>query len=302
MDEPLQTSNPFHWWGKAISLDLNGEIELSRGCFQTSADLFFKETSEKPSIARPSFEYTTLMEAFGSVQSARLLKAKQDYESALSMFARGSEILRSTVHFGFLSAYVSACATLETAVEFEDPPDQVDAFKNAITLFEQSKLALSLRDERHPILNRIDSLIKYSIEQALDSESKERWRRGPASNNQALVGPLHAQYRNVLAKPSEKPQPESRFVLNYFPLEDWKRAISSGFVVTYMDPDSLLLANVGSNPVRVESLGQEKVSLTIEPRTSTSYRIPAESKGRIRVTYVDIKTNYGYDEGCLLLL
>jgi hypothetical protein len=302
MGEPLQTNNPFEWWGRAVSLDLKGETELSKGHFERSADLFFKQTCENPATARASFEYSTLMDAFGRVQSARLLKREQDYESALSIFATASEILRSTVHFGFLSAYVSSCATLETATEFGNPLDQIDGFKNAITLLEQSKLALSLRDERHPMLDRIESVIRYAVARALDAESKEGSKRGGASSNQDSVSPTQEPFADIGVKPFEKSDIESGFVPNYFPLEDWKRAILSGYIVTYIDQDSLLLANVGTNPVRVESLGRDRVSLTIEPKSTTSYKIPVESKGRIRITYVDVRTNSSYDEGCLLLL
>ena len=118
------------------------------------------------------------MDAFAIVQQARRLKLNLKYEESLSEFTKAAEILRSTVHFGFLSGYESGCATLETALELKDPDESFQAFKNAIALFEQSKLALGFRDEKHPMVEVIDSLIKYSISEAFLAESRSLSQSG----------------------------------------------------------------------------------------------------------------------------
>ena len=119
----------------------SGELEASKSWFSQAAHLFFDLGSVTSSrVERALFEYSTLMDAFTIVQQARRLKLDLKYEESLSEFTKAAEILRSTVHFGFLSGYESGCATLETAVELKESDEAFQAFKNAITLFEQSKL------------------------------------------------------------------------------------------------------------------------------------------------------------------
>ncbi len=294
----MPIGDPFESWWKALSHDSTGSLDFSGRSFDEAADLFFKSGTENPNISRAYFEYSTLMDAFSRVQEARRLEMKADYEKSLEKFGRAAEILRSTVHFGFLSGYISACATLETALKIEDLGEKYDALKNAITLFEQSKLALSFRDERHPILRGIDSLIKYCITDAFLVESKALMGRGLVaeanrkSSESATVSKDHETLKGEIGA--------SAMWVNYFLVEDWKRARSSGFVLTYIDKDSMLLQNVGSNTVRVDTVANKAVNVVINAKDSTIHRIASSAKGRIRVGYFDTKSGQHYDEGCLL--
>ncbi len=57
------------------------------------------------------------------------------------------------------------------ALEFESANDDLfQAYRNAIALFEQSKIALSLRDENHKMMQKIDAMLKFSIGGALKTE------------------------------------------------------------------------------------------------------------------------------------
>jgi tetratricopeptide (TPR) repeat protein len=297
----LQFSDPFQSWQKALSLDSEREFETSKSWFSQAARFFFDSGSDASShVGRAFFEYSTLMDAFASVQQARQLKLNSKYEESLSEFTRAAEILRSSVHFGFLSGYESGCATLESALEIKDPDEAFQAIKNAIALFEQSKLALGFRDERHPIVDVIDSLIKYSISEAFLAESKSLSQNGKNDEAHRKIQQSRAiavNHEVLASKAGTKPRS-----IDYFPLMDWNRARSTGFLVSFPEQDSIWLGNVGSNSVIVETLGKNKIDQVIDPLESVSCPVSSSSKGRIRVVYVDLKEQKKYDEGCLLMI
>ncbi len=121
-------------------MDRKGELEDSESSFRQAARFFFDSGSDAGShVGRAFFEYSTLMDAFASVQGVRQLKLNSKYEESLSEFTGAAEILRSSVHFGFLSGYESGCATLEAALEIKDPDEAFQAFKNAIALCMSSR-------------------------------------------------------------------------------------------------------------------------------------------------------------------
>ncbi|MHB2036190.1 MAG: hypothetical protein ACYCPW_05540 [Nitrososphaerales archaeon] len=301
MDSQLQTSDPFHLWEEALASDRDGDLAASKSWFGQAAQLFFAKGSDgKPQVGRAFFEYSTLMDAFTRVQEARLFKKDSKYDDALSEFAKASEILRSSVHFGFLSGYESGCATLETALELEDPEEAFQAFKNANALFEQSKLALGLRDEKHPLIDVIDSMIKFSISEAFLAESKSLSQSGKVeeARKKLLQSKAISKEHELLAR---RTGTRSRSI-DYFPLDDWKRAETMGFVLSYTESDSILLCNVGTNSVLIETLGNRRIDKTLDPLNSISCPVGVSSKGRIRVIYLDLKEKKEYDEGCLLMI
>ena len=284
---------PFETWKNALNLDIKGALEESADRFGEAAQEFFECASKNETVARAFFEYSTVMDAFRNVQVARLLKEKSDYDGSLSRFTKASEILRSTVHYAFLASYASGCATFDTALELDDLTEGIEALKSAIALFEQSKLALGFRDERHPIIVIIDSMINRAVSKAMFFESSQRSPDAGGDGQEKLdVAPRSS---NLQDSNKEKMKP-----IDYFPLDDWKRAQTSCFIVTYPGPNSMLLVNVGCNPVELESLGGIKVAAVIEPKNCFTIELSNEVKGKIRVSYQDLREKAHYDEGCML--
>ncbi|HVB13015.1 MAG TPA: hypothetical protein VNE86_07760 [Nitrososphaerales archaeon] len=301
MDSQLQTSDPFHLWEKALASDRDGDLAASKSMFGQAAQLFFVKGSDgKPQVGRAFFEYSTLMDAFARVQEARLFKKNSKYDDSLSEFTKASEIFRSSVHFGFLAGYESGCATLETALELDDPDGAFQAFKNANALFEQSKLALGLRDEKHPLIDVIDTLIKFSISEAFLAESKSLSQSGKVqeAREKILQSKAISKEHEFLAR---RIGTRSRSI-DYFPMDDWKRAETTCLVLSYPESDSILLCNVGTNSVLIETLGNRRIDKTLDPLNSISCPMDVSSKGRVRVIYVDLKEKKEYDEGCLLMI
>ena len=167
----MSISEPFRAWEMALQSDKADMLELSKSQFKEAAQAFFN-LANRVSAGRALFEHSTLMDAFSSVQEARILRLESRYDDSMEAFSKASEILRATMHFGFLSGYVSGLASLETSLELEPCEDSFQGLKNAIALFEQSKLTLSFRDDKHPLLKMIDVLIAYSISKAFLVESK----------------------------------------------------------------------------------------------------------------------------------
>jgi hypothetical protein len=238
------------------------------------------------------------MDAFSNVQQARIDRMNHDYDKSLMEFVKSSEIFRSTVHFGFMAGYVSGCAMLETGLEIAEPDEVVEAMKNAIALFEQSKLALGFQDERHTLINIIDSMIKYAISEAFLAESKSITRDGriEESLKKKAQSELVAQDQATSAV-NAKIKPK---VVSYFPVADWKRVQTSGFIIAYPEANSLLLMNIGVNPIVVQRIGEDEVDILIQTRQSISCQIDNAVIGKIRVKYTDLSEGKSYDEGCLL--
>lgn len=288
----LQACDAFETWKNALRLDIKGAVQESADQFGAAAQEFFESASKNEAVGRAFFEYSTVMDAFRNVQVGRLLKERYDYDGSLAGFTKASEILRSTVHYAFLAGYVSGCATLELALELDDLSEAIGALRNAIALFEQSKLAIGFRDERHPIVAIIDSIIKRAVSRALSFEAMLDAHNDTSENHSRLEKLSTHGYRKD-SKDQIKP-------IDYFPLDDWKRAQTSGFLATYPGPNSVLLINVGCNPVRVESLGGDKVAAVIEPRRCFTIELSNTIKGKIRVSYKDLKEKTHFDEGCML--
>ncbi len=84
-------------------------------------------------------------------------------------------------------------------------------------------------------------------------------------------------------------------------MDDWRRARTSGYVLSYPETDSISLVNVGSNSVLIETLGGNGIDKQLEPLDCVSCPSDNITSGRIRVVYVDLKEGRRYDEGCALL-
>jgi len=292
----------FELWNQAIELDKVSLIPDSKAMFEKAAKVFFDEAGTSGiAVSRPLFEYSTLMDASASVQEGRISKSRLDYDDSLVSFAKSSEILRATVHFGFMAPYVSACASLETAMEMEDDDEKFQGFKNSIALLEQSKLALSFRDDRHPLLHSIDILIKFAISRALLVESAMMTEQGNISDSEKKL----EQSRNVENEIRKMTSPESpllspRYRIDYFlKAYDTRRAGEGAFITTFPEKTGLWIGNVGTHSALVESLGNSVIHKMIEPRQSIWWPLSSDFRGKLRIRYEDLETSRSFDEGCL---
>jgi tetratricopeptide (TPR) repeat protein len=291
-------------WKQSLELDKKSLMRESRSSFEASAKAFFDDArGEKAAIARALLEYSTLMDAFSMVEEGRLLKEESNFEEALTCFAKASEIFRATVHFAFLAAYVSGCASLETASEMTEDDEKFQGYKNAIALFEQSKLALSFRDDRHPLLRSIDANVKFGISRALLVESHMLDRKGAAPDSRKK----REQSRNVEADfrrlSGTGETQESHFRIDYFLKGyDCERAIHSSYISSFPERTSLWIGNVGIHSAQISTLGKSAVDRTLAPGDSISWPLVPEFKGKLRIVYTDVEDRSSYDEGCLTVI
>src|SRR5579872_1409385 len=261
----------FGIWNDALLHDSQNSLLDSRSDFEAAANTFFEEAnSEKTGVARAFFEYSTLMDASARIQDGRLLKSKRKYDESLDFFAKAAEILRATVHFGFLAGYASGCASLETALEFEDDDDKFQGFKNSIALFEQSKLALSFRDERHPLIRSIDAMIKFSISRALLTESEMLSHKGSLSDSRKKEEQSKGadlEFRTLAG--SEGASSISKFKIDYF-LKGYEceRALGGSYLATFPERTTLWIGNTGIHAAMVNFLGKSRVEKKVMPSES----------------------------------
>jgi len=292
----------FELWKLALVNDRKSSLGDSKSSFQAASNVFFEEASnEKSGISRALYEYSTLMDSFAKVQDGRLLKTERKFDESLDFFAKATEILRATVHFGFLAGYVSGCASLETASEMEDYEEKFQGFKNSIALFEQSKLALSFRDERHPLIRAIDGLIKFSISRALLLEAEMLSQMGSASDSRKKREQsenVEEEFRILVG--SNNVSSISRFKIDYFLKGyDCERALEGSYLSTFPERTSLWIGNVGVHPTNVQLVGKSQVEKIIEPSKSIEWPLLPDFRGRLRITYTDESNKRKYDEGCL---
>ena len=175
-------------------------------------------------------------------------------------------------------------------------------YKNAIALFEQSKLALSFRDERHPSLRSIDALIKFTISRALVLESQILSNEGSSLESRKKI----EQSRNVeedfiLLAGGSKIEP-SRYRIDYLPKYDCERALDGASLTAFPEAKSLWIGNVGKNSALVESLGKDKIGKTIGAFDSMTLPMNSDFHGRLRISYIDELTENRFDEGCLTVI
>ena len=297
------TATGFEYWELALELDKKSNLQQSKFEFVEAARIFFEEgIGPKVGVARAFFECSTLMDSFAAVQEARILKAESNFDESLEKFAKASEILRATLHFAYLASYVSGCAALETAMEMESKEEMFEGCKNAIALFEQSKLALSFRDERHPSLRSIDAVIKFTISRALLVESQFLSEEGSSLESSKKIEQSRDVEKDFAISAGETKIEPSRYRIEYFLKYDCERALKGASLEVFPEATSLWIGNVGGNPASVESFGKDVVNKTINPFHSMIWPMKNDFRGRLRISYVDEMTGNRFDEGCLTVI
>jgi len=296
-------SGGFDHWKFAIECDKNSDLHQSKIELTKAAKAFFEEGSgNRAGVSRALFEYSTLMDAFALVQEGRILRNELRFEDSLNEFVTASEILRATIHFAYLASYVSGCATLETALEMESNDEKFQGLKNSIALFEQSKIALSFRDERHPSLRSIDALVKFAISRALLVESQTLSEKGSLDESRMKIKQAE-NVENDLVKLEGRGKIEpSRYKIEYLSKYDCERALDGAMLATFPEARSLWIGNVGNNPAYVEGLGEKKVERTVDVSESSVCPLESSFHGKLRISYMDETTGNRFDEGCLTVI
>jgi hypothetical protein len=283
----------------AVELDERGKLGESALSFSSAATQFYESGTRDRALSKAYLEYSTLMDAFSLVEKARAKrKIENDYEGSLSLFGKANEILRATLHFGFVAPYVSACGTLEVALEFESANDDLfQAYRNAIALFEQSKIALSLRDENHKMMQKIDAMLKFSIGGALKLEGDVLGATLEAQMKYAQSGILRKEYLDLARSSGTKVD-----FVPFFPLDDFRRVSEGAFVLTCPDADNLWILNLGCHPANIRTLANIEINRRMESGGSYQFSLKDLPRGKIRINYFDAVTEREFDEGCIFLI
>ena len=303
--ENEKSPNPFLVWKSAIAADRKFDLELSNILFNKASNCFFQSASDNEKVSRALYEYSTLMIAFERVQSARILHRSSQFDESLSEFSKACEIFRSTVRFAYMASYVSACATIDELLKLDKgDEDYLEACKNAIALLEQSKIALSFRDDIHSFHKQVDSLINLTMSLALEAESLDEMSSADEHSKEVEVKlceskRLYKEYEEILLK--KEVLPYVSFV-NYFPLDDCSRDLSGPLIAAYPNADQLLLINVGDADAMITSLAGKKIQILLQRRDSIFLPAGLLGKGRVRIAYSDIRTGREYNEGCLSIV
>lgn len=302
MDFASFAEDPFTLWGEGIDLDQGFQFEASSSKFKAAAQEFFGLGSRYEKVARAYYEYSTLMDAYSQIELGRKDIGTNEFDQALVKFDEAAKILRSTIHFGFLAPFISACATTETTDKMErEDQECLQGYKNAIALYEQSKLALSFRDENHFIITVMDAYIRYCISQALFVESIDQRHQGnieASTDKEKRSKLLRTEFEGLLKKAGE-----DKKNLLYFPLDDYKRAKEGSFIVSFPEASSLSLLNLGSHTAGIEKIGNfDPIQADLEPSNSMNFSSKVIGKGKIRVIYTDMVTEKRFNEGCLMVI
>jgi hypothetical protein len=283
--------NPFLVWLSALAFDRIGEFEYSQKIFDRSSQLFVDYARECEKVATALYEYSALMIGFSLAQQARKLMATEDLDESLAEFGKACDIFRASVHFAFLAPYVSACASFEQASrQGLSTEESLQGFRNAIALIEQSKIALSFRDDRSPLIKELDKLLDGFISKALSVE------KGEAQLQQEST---HLEYQHETNRAQSSLQNLS---LNYFPVSDPQRALSGPLLISYLTSDVMRLLNIGSEKALLVEMNKKKLFEEIEINDSFAYPASQLERGRLRVVYRDPLSGSIFDEGCGILV
>ena len=242
------------------------------------------------------------MDAFAKTQNARIAMSNGDFEVALHQLKVATEIFRSSIHFAFLAPYVSACATLDAASGLESKDmARFESFRNAVALFEQTKLGIYLNDDGDPKLHKIEMNLKLAISKALRSEGEALEASGDTENAERKYAQYIAVNNDYIDLVSENVTEPG--YLEYFIADDYARALDGAYIVTYANADSIELLNVGINEARVLKLGDEQTDSLVQSGRSVAFSLESTlKKGRLRVCYEDYKTGKKYSEASILVL
>lgn len=267
-----------------------------------AARQFYEAATTRPAISKALNEYSTLMDSFSKIQRARCLMRESNYDDSLALFSTASEILRATIHFAFLAPYTSACASLETASMESDPAldEKFEALRNSIALLEQSKLALALRDANHPTLGKIDALLKFAISKALLAEGESLDSKGDRGNAERKYAQFVVVNNEYLEKASLCGLDPGR--IEYFPIDDFERALKGAFLSSIPVKDHVSLMNVGSHTAYLQKLGDHLLGSEVGPGDAFHFPLEKLRKGRFRISYRDLSTQELHDEACISLL
>ena len=291
-------ANGFDLWKEGLAQDRAGKLDESASIFEEAAQSFFQMATLYQEVERAYFEYSTLMEAYSKVERARTSASSGNYEGALVLFGNSCDIFRSTVHFGFLAPYISACATIESSRREDSFEDKFQGYRNAIALLEQSKIALSFKDERHSLMRVIDCYLKQAISEALQVESIELRRLGRIEES------IEKRNRSeVVLKESKALAAELQIrksAIKYLPLDDCQRATEGAFLISYPSEGDMLVCNVGSKGAEIKSVSTLKVNSFLHPCKSLRIPLSKLPKGKTRLVYLD--SARVFDEGCMTLL
>ena len=149
----------------------------------------------------------------------------------------------------------------------------------------------------HPTVRIIDSFLKYSISRALLAESGVLAEEGELEEAKTKLDQSERVKEDYFKLAGSKWK-----TVNYFPLTDWDRAKRGGFMISFPENQSMWIGNIGSNPVILESAGAAEVNEVVDPFKSISVPAVKLGKGRLRISYRDLKNDKTYDEGCVLMI
>jgi hypothetical protein len=297
-----ETQGAFELWVEALGADKRDDLSVAKSLFESAAKAFYDLATSSPGISSACYEYSTLMDAFCTVENCREYVRKEDFDVALDSISKAGEIFRTTLHFAFLSPYVAACAGLEVLDGLEESdPDRMQACKNSIALFEQAKLVLSFRDEKHPIVRLIDGYLNLGISKGLECEAKQAAKAaGSDSEIQSKLQRSENLRDGFKVRMTEIGESTDR--LNYLPVKDCKRAIEGSFLLGYPDADDLSILNVGSSAGRLVQLGGRDFDSEIPSGSALRVKLTQFGKMKIRMLYEDTRAGKRFDEGCISLI
>lgn len=292
----------FRLWKRAVELSQHHLFEESLRNFSNSAQAFFNSASKAGPISKALNEYSTVMDSFAKTQNARLKMSSGNFDGALRDLELATGIFRASIHFAYLAPYVSACATMDAANGLESKDiERFESFRNAVALFEQTKLGIYLKDDLDPKIHKIDMYLKLAISKALRAEGEMLEASGAIENAERKYAQYVAANNEYLELASETMMEPG--YLEYFIADDCSRTLDGAHIVTYTSENTIELLNVGLNNARVLKLGHVVTDCIVQAGDSVSYHLDSTlKKGRWRVCYEDEKTGKEYSEASISVL
>lgn len=154
-------------WSSARAYDTLGEHQKSHERFSQAAAQYGTAAEKLPQLAALYQDHSRYMEVWSQMELARYQHLKQEYVLSGEHYEKTATLLASTERWKFLSTNYSAWSSVEKAEGLsraENSKEAIDAFREAATLFKDSKskmqeqlAKIDANDEKQMVERLIDA-------------------------------------------------------------------------------------------------------------------------------------------------
>ena len=204
-------------WKIAETYDSKGDYKLSSESFLQAADEYRIASKKIPGLAPTFEEFARYMEAWASIEDARLNHERELYPPAAEAYTKAASLLRSSKSWGHLSKHYSGCSLLELGEALSRQERQhasIESFnasqgtlREAVEDLEQRLQTTTASQERHElkewaVISR--TRMKYGLGRAQLEEAKLLDSRGEEEESSRKYHTASETFQSLLSETEDE--------------------------------------------------------------------------------------------------